>query len=500
MDLFFEKIIKNIGKPIIEEEYIQKNHLILSKYTSKKYYQYTLDLLKILLDKSDYKNKKYIFHMSLYYLLKILYNFKNNPYIKNYDLLILYSFSLGVKVSVDIHKTPFITKTKNLYHQKFSIYTNDEIQKYEIICLKLLDYNINILTSYEILSFLFQNDNQKLSILIKKLEIKIFNNVNEILFKYPYDLVKEIINEFDLEINQNSLINEQKLITLQYNKDKKIINETASTMSVSSSYGSLQEQINFNYNKKLKGIESQNIIFNHNEINSRSLKDINIINNIKKENNNNYFIKDYNNKSKKNHNLIFNKFKYNNNSLYNKELFKMDRNKKYINIKSKSNDLSNYSNKNNNTIQKKDIYISKNIKMNHKKFLCFSDKRSNIKIKNNINLDSNINNSNFIEINNINKSNENIPYKMKEKKNSLNSIFKKPILYKNKIKNKSKNFEGLKKDLKLSKLNYVNSILKNCNINYINISDLCKNINFNAFIEFYDKSNNNQLLDNYMEL
>ena len=68
--------------------------------------------------------------MSLYYLLKILYNFKNNPYIKNYDLLILYSFSLGVKVSVDIHKTPFITKTKNLYHQKFSIYTNDEIQKY----------------------------------------------------------------------------------------------------------------------------------------------------------------------------------------------------------------------------------------------------------------------------------------------------------------------------------------------------------------------------------
>ena len=117
MDIFFEEILKNKNKPIIEEEYDPQKHLILSKYTSKAYYKYSIELLKTLLEKAEYTNKKYIFHMSLHYLLKILYNFQNLPYIDNYDLLILSSFSLGIKSSVDQHKTSFITKLKKIYSE-----------------------------------------------------------------------------------------------------------------------------------------------------------------------------------------------------------------------------------------------------------------------------------------------------------------------------------------------------------------------------------------------
>ena len=274
--LFLDDFVEKISKPIIEEEYIQEEHLIISKYTSKKYFEYSIELIKTLLEKSNYENKRYIFHMSLYYLLKILYNFKNTPYIDNYDLLILCSFSLGIKATVDQHKTPFITKLKNIYPEKYSSYTNNEIQKCEIICLKLLNYKINILTSYEILSYFFKNNKNKLSLLLTELEKKILNNVEEILFKNPYDLAMEIIYKNSNEIKEQPLIITKKIIPLKYSQDKKIINETASTMSVSSSYGSLKEtKNNFSYNKKLKGLKSQSNLFNYNDINEYSCKEIN---------------------------------------------------------------------------------------------------------------------------------------------------------------------------------------------------------------------------------
>ena len=178
MDIFFKELLKTKNKPIIEKDYDIQNHLILSKYTSKAYFNYAMELLQTLLEKSEYTNKSYIFHMSLNYLLRILYNLKNNTYIDNYDLLILSSFSLGIKVSVDQHKTPFITKLKNIYPQKFSTYTNKKIQECEIICIKLLDYNINILTSYECIYFLFIKDINKFPLLTNELNNIIFNNVN----------------------------------------------------------------------------------------------------------------------------------------------------------------------------------------------------------------------------------------------------------------------------------------------------------------------------------
>ena len=245
MDIFFDEILQILNNSIIEEEYDPSNHLILSKYTSKAYYKYSIELLKILLDKTEYTNKSYIFYMSLIYLLKILYNLKNIPYIDNYDLLILSSFSLGIKASVDQHKTPFITKLKNIYCEKYSCYSNMKIQECEIICMKLLDYNINILTPYECLYFLFNKDISKFHLLINELDNLIFNNVNKILFQKPYELAKT-----------------EPFLS---KKEKKLTKDSTPTTSVSSSYGSCNNTRNNFNSKKLNGIRSQSSMIINNK-------------------------------------------------------------------------------------------------------------------------------------------------------------------------------------------------------------------------------------------
>jgi len=463
--LFLDDFIEKISKPIIEEEYIQEDHLILTKYTSRKYYEYSIELIKTLLEKSNYENKRYIFHMSLYYLLKILYNFKNTPYINNYDLLILCSFSLGIKVTVDQHKTPFITKLKNIYPEKYSSYTNNEIQKCEIICLKLLNYKINILTSYEILSYFFKNNKNILSFLLTELEKKILKNVEEILFKNPYDLAKEIISEHSNEIKEQSLLITRKIIPIKYNNDKKVINETASTMSVSSSYGSLKEAMNnFSYNKILKELKSQSNLFNCNDINECSCKEINSKNkskiiNIKYKYN--YYSQNPINKELKKVDAkqilhtknIFDNYK----KLYNdeKKIYKLN---KYKNCTNASSDMKEL-NISSSTLSNKN-YISRNSKVeNNNKFLCFSDRKSIMRVDKypqNLKCNSHIN---IIEKDNNYINNSNI------KKNFRNSVFKKPILNKNGIMTSFKMKDNLRNNNNMKKNNYNNNIsIKNFNI------------------------------------
>lgn len=463
--LFLDDFIEKISKPIVEEEFIQEDHLILSKYTSKKYYEYSIELIKTLLEKSNYENKRYIFHMSLYYLLKILYNFKNTPYIDNYDLLILCSFSLGIKVTVDQHKTPFITKLKNIYPEKYSSYTNNEIQKCEIICLKLLNYKINILTSYEILSYFFKNNKNKLLFLLTELEKKILNNVEEILFKNPYDLAKEIIIKNSNDIKEQSLLITRKIIPIKYNKDKKIINETASTMSVSSSYGSLKEAMNnFSYNKILKELKSQSNLFNCNNIKECSCKELNSKNkskiiNIKykytysSQNPINKELKKVDSKKILQTKNMF----YNYKKLYNdeKKIYKLN---KYVNCTNVSSEMNEELDISTSTLSNKN-YISRNSKVeNSKKYLCFSDRKSIMRVEKfpqNLKCNSHINK---IEKDNNNINNSNI------KKNLRYSVFKKPILNKNDIMTSVKMKDNFRNNNKMKKNNYNNNIsIKNFN-------------------------------------
>lgn len=213
----FNKTRKILNNPLINSKLVENKHLIFIKYTSDLYYKYSIELLETLCKKSRYENKKLLFHTSLNFLLKILYNCCNIPYLNNFDLLILCAFSLGIKSTENQHKSPSLNKLKRIYAEKFYNYNNEDIKIGEIICIKLLDYNINILTSYECLFYLLNKYNNLylLDSCIQELDSIIFQGVQKYVFKRPIDIAKESIERAKLKEKQRKSmnnINEKKII------------------------------------------------------------------------------------------------------------------------------------------------------------------------------------------------------------------------------------------------------------------------------------------------
>lgn len=541
MEIFFEEILKNKNNSIIEEKYKQKNHLILSKYTSKKYYKYSIDLLKTFLEKTSYTNKTYIFHMSLQYLIKILYNFKNISYIDNYDLLILCSFLLGIKVSINQYNPPFITEVKRKYSDKYSSYSNEEIQKCELICMKHLDYNINVLTPYECIYYLFHKDPNILSIITKELENIIYNDLNAFLFKKPYELAQEAIYKTDLKthnIKQSLLIiKKKKPIAKKRGSKIKPKHDTTPTTSVSSSYGS-NNNTNRHFNsKKAKVIRSQS----NEDLNNKS-----IIKNINKEldhiyKNNNLLVLSHNNsvnkdKYKKNHypvcitinnnkkennkdvkKVIYINTNYINNNfniqIHNRKNI-IENNKTEVNsiekklikhsliYKSKSGYLKKLNNTTNENLKSRNEAINIQ-KMKINKFLCFSNNKLSVENSNEKNIelynDKKVNENNAIKDKNhiykddklLNNFSSNNLKNLRIQNSYINAVFKKPTLNKNEIKT-SFNINNDKNIKKNKNINYKQAInfdtaIKNCNIHFSKISDLCKKINFDVFNSYSNR-------------
>ena len=520
MEVTFEEILENKNISIINEKYEPQNHLILSKYTSKEYYKYSIELLQTLIEKSEYPNKKNIFHMSLLYLLKILYNFKNTPYIDNYDLLILSSFSLGIKVSVDQYKSPKTTKLKYIYSEKYSFYTNEEIQKCEIICLKILDYNINILSPYECLYFLFNKDIIKFTLLIKELETIIFKDVNEILFKKPYELAQETINSLNSK-NNKLLIAKRTAPFLKKcnnnNINKKIFNNESTPTTSASSYGSNNARNNCNV-KKMKGLRSlSNVAINNKNVINNNNKELNDI-----FKNNNYIIIRCHNSVKKveevNKNIYPISITINNDKKSNNEIKKViykNINYKICNNKNKKDEFNNIKILKN--INDKKVSENLNLdfssnskkfvlrnetaslkKMQVNKFLYSTNKKPALRTENKIEIKESNSKFSIIDdysemnkycisnkdklINNLSPNN----IKVTRMKNvSEITIFKKPTIDKKKMKTKFKSNKKNNKNYK-QQLNF-NTALKNCNVHYGKISDLCKKMNFDAFNDISDK-------------
>ena len=106
---------------------------------------------------------------------------------------------------------PCLNKLIKIYKEKFSNYRKEEIVKVELICIKLLNYKINILTPYECLYYLiyseYINKDEKklkdvLELATKELEKQIINNINENISKKPFDFAKEIINNINDKRNK----------------------------------------------------------------------------------------------------------------------------------------------------------------------------------------------------------------------------------------------------------------------------------------------------------
>ena len=196
MDLeIFDRTEKLLNNPLIDIKLIENKHLIFVKYTSELYYKYSIELIETLCKKSKSENKKLLFYTTLNFLLKILYNSGNTPCLTNLDLLILCSFYLGIKATERRFRTPSINGLKRIYPEKYHHYQNSDIKLGEIICLKLLDYNINILTSYECLFYLLNKKNN-LNLFdqcIQHLDNLVISGDKKFIFKSPIDIAKETI-------------------------------------------------------------------------------------------------------------------------------------------------------------------------------------------------------------------------------------------------------------------------------------------------------------------
>ena len=196
MDLeIFDRTEKLLNIPLIDIKLIENKHLIFVKYTSELYYKYSIELIETLCKKSKSENKKLLFYTTLNFLLKILYNSGNTPCLNNLDLLILCSFYLGIKATERRFRTPSINGLKRIYPEKYHHYQNIDIKLGEIICIKLLDYNINILTSYECLFYLLNKKNN-LNLFdqcIQHLDNLVISGDKKFIFKSPIDIAKETI-------------------------------------------------------------------------------------------------------------------------------------------------------------------------------------------------------------------------------------------------------------------------------------------------------------------
>lgn len=472
MDLeIFNQMRKTINKPLIDSKLVENKHLIYIKYISEAYYKYAIELLETLCKNSKYENKKLLFHTSLNFLLKILYNCGNDPCLNNFDLLILCVFSLGIKTTENQHKSPSLNKLRRAYPQKFSSYKNEEIKNGEIICIKLLDYNINLLTSYECLFYLLNKYNSLylLDSCIQELDNLIFEGSQKYVFKRPIDIANEMIEKAKFKEKQkkylNRSINEKKLysnskvhLNNKLNKNnnkmtikKKILpnNESistnaSSTANISNFINNCEKHIYYSYKSKsiiknkLKDIKnSRKKTLNQEEddekkINNKKLE-INIMNN-DLLNENLYISPD-----KKRYNYTSNNYEY---------------------IDKKNNKLVHFNDDNNLKKEKKD---------SNYKYETIMDKEKNI-------IEKNINTSSphiFINPTNMYKKNDKVAFSGSPKKGR-----NKPINYTS--RGKYKNFINNK--IKINIINNKNfKTRNNINFNYDKLNELCNKMNFDIF-------------------
>ena len=204
------EIIKNLNKPIFHTCISSKTHKIFIKYTNLKYRQYSLSIIKKLCQKSPYNNKNSIFYQTLLFHDIALYNCGNEVLISNFDLLIFSCFTIAIKSLCEQYQVLKIKDLKNIYREKFYFYNNDEIVSNEIICLKLLDYNINYMSSYDYLEYFIKDNNNNNKILFEsannELEHLMNGNIKYYVFKSPYTIANEILTKTKEKFKIKSII------------------------------------------------------------------------------------------------------------------------------------------------------------------------------------------------------------------------------------------------------------------------------------------------------
>ena len=205
-----KKIISKFDKPFFPPSISTKSHLIFLKYTSPKYRTYIINQYKFLCNKLHSNVNKYeIFYLSLLFNDLILYNCENEPIITNISLLVFCCFYISVKFRLNQYEVMPIKSLKKFNPEKFKDYSNEEIQYVETLCLKLLNYKLNYMTSYDFLLLLAYTYTPKKKVIDYSMDILnkiISGDIKEYIFKSPLKIAYEAISFAKEKIKENNYI------------------------------------------------------------------------------------------------------------------------------------------------------------------------------------------------------------------------------------------------------------------------------------------------------
>ena len=276
-----KKMISKFDKPFFPPSISTKSHLIFLKYTSPKYRTYIINQYKSLCNKLHNNVNKYeIFYLSLLFNDLILYNCENEPIITNISLLVFCCFYLSVKFRLNQYEVMSIKSLKKFNPEKFNDYSNEEIQYVETLCLKLLNYKLNYMTSYDFLLLLIYNYNPKKKVIDYSMDILnkiISGDIKEYIFKSPLKIAYEAISFAKEKIKENNYaetidINNSSHHKIKNNNSNVNINSNNNLSNRTSSiYQKISKLINAtNENNKYKNNNKKNNNYLINTISTNS--------------------------------------------------------------------------------------------------------------------------------------------------------------------------------------------------------------------------------------
>ena len=238
----------NISKPLSYQQNIEMDPLSLFKYITKKefkiinsthpYYKNRSKAISLLQKYSEYyKYSESSFYLALHYMDYIFTHLEKNVPQKKFELFVINSLLLAVKFYEKDITQPDIF----LYTSIGISYDIDEIDivQNEIECLKILEYDLNILNSYDLLllfmnnGFVFENEienkSQEFSNIIYCYAKKIFSDIilTPLAIQYtPLEICFSIIHlarkQFKLKVQYFNII--KKFYDIHLNDYKSCLN------------------------------------------------------------------------------------------------------------------------------------------------------------------------------------------------------------------------------------------------------------------------------------
>ena len=269
-------ILKNLGKPTFPINISSSTNKIFIKYSDNELRKSHIDIIFNLCKNSNFKNKESLLYQTLIFHDLILYNCGNDDIIKDINLMILTTFFISIK-AIGTQITLITIEQLKKLNNKFSHYKNEQIVQMEILCLKILKYNINVLTCYDCLKIILLNHqvNDDFSETAKDLlHTIIFGDIKDYIFKLPYNLALEVFEKVKFKFNQkqnikyldNDNLIKQKNNVLNSNEKKNILK----------SYILQTQKLNYNEILNDEFSTSQNSISVNNSINfQKTISDLN---------------------------------------------------------------------------------------------------------------------------------------------------------------------------------------------------------------------------------